>query len=103
MSRQPRRYLNVAQVEQRLGLGRGALSRAKFPTPDVVVGPVNDDGISNVENGNKKASDRLLTAWAKALGIEPLNVWHGPLRPPVEPAKPPKRVKTSDSSRERVA
>ncbi len=44
MSRQPRRYLNVAQVEQRLGLGRGALSRAKFPTPDVVVGPVNDDG-----------------------------------------------------------
>lgn len=46
---------------------------------------VTDAGISNVENGNKKASDRLLTAWAKALGVEPLNVWHGPLRPPVEP------------------
>jgi len=52
---------------------------------------ITDAGISNVENGNKKASDRLLTAWAKALGIEPLNVWHGPLRPPVQPAKPPQR------------
>ncbi len=48
-------------------------------------------GISNVENGNKKASDRLLNAWAKALGIDPLDVWHGPLRPPVEPAAPPRR------------
>lgn len=47
---------------------------------------ITDAGISNVENGNKKASDRLLIAWAKALGIEPLNVWHGPLRPPVNPA-----------------
>ena len=44
MAKQPRRYMNVAQVEQYLGLGRGALSRAKFPTPDVIVGPVNDDG-----------------------------------------------------------
>ena len=52
---------------------------------------VTDSGISNVENGNKKASDRLLTAWAKALGVEPLNVWHGPLRPPIEPASPPRR------------
>lgn len=48
-------------------------------------------GISNVENGNKQASDRLLTAWAKALGIEPLNVWHGPLRKPVEPGLPGKK------------
>lgn len=52
---------------------------------------ITDAGISNVENGNKKASDRLLTAWAKALGVEPLNVWHGPLRPPVVPASPPRR------------
>jgi transcriptional regulator with XRE-family HTH domain len=49
---------------------------------------ITEAGISNVENGNKKASDRLLTAWAKALGIEPLNVWHGPLRAPVKPGKP---------------
>lgn len=40
----PRRYLNLGQVEQRLGLGRGALSTAKMPTADVVVGPVNEDG-----------------------------------------------------------
>lgn len=52
---------------------------------------VTDAGISNVENGNKKAGDRLLNAWAKALGIDPLDVWHGPLRPPVEPAAPLRR------------
>jgi transcriptional regulator with XRE-family HTH domain len=48
-------------------------------------------GISNVENGNKQASDRLLAAWALALGVEPLNVWHGPLRTPVQPGVPTKR------------
>lgn len=53
--------------------------------------PITEAGISNVENGNKKASDRLLTAWAKALGVDPLNVWHGPLRKPVEPGVPQKR------------
>lgn len=37
-------YLNVAQVEQRLGLAHNSLSRIKLPTPDVIVGPVNDDG-----------------------------------------------------------
>jgi transcriptional regulator with XRE-family HTH domain len=51
---------------------------------------ISEGGISNVENGNKKASDRLLIAWAKALGIEPLNIWHGPLRKPVEPGVPAK-------------
>lgn len=49
---------------------------------------ISEGGISNVENGNKQASDRLLIAWAKALGVEPLNVWHGPLRKPVEPGVP---------------
>lgn len=44
MSRQPRHYLNVAQVEEHLGLSRGALSRIKLPTPDVIVGPVDPDG-----------------------------------------------------------
>ncbi|MDO3401926.1 helix-turn-helix transcriptional regulator [Mycolicibacterium neoaurum] len=52
---------------------------------------ITDAGLSNIENGNKKASDRVLIAWAKALGIEPLNVWHGPLRPQIEPPKPPHR------------
>ena len=44
-SKQPRRYLNLAQFEKHLGLAYGSLSsRIKLPTPDVVVGPVNDDG-----------------------------------------------------------
>jgi len=64
---------------------------------------VTDAGISNVENGNKKASDRLLTAWAKALGVEPLNVWHGPLRPPVEPAKPPRTRACAPTTDRRTA
>jgi hypothetical protein len=51
---------------------------------------ITEAGISNVENGNKKASDRLLIAWAKALGIDPMNVWHGPLRKPVESGVPGK-------------
>jgi len=49
-------------------------------------------GVSNVENGNKVASDRLLTAWAIALGIDPLLVWQGPLRKPVEPGVPARRA-----------
>ena len=53
---------------------------------------ISDAGISNVENGNKKASDRLLNAWARALGVEPLDVWHGPLRPPIQPTSPPRRT-----------
>lgn len=53
---------------------------------------VTNAAISNVESGNKPASDRLLTAWAKALGVEPLNVWHGPTRPKVEPGIPGRRA-----------
>jgi len=55
---------------------------------------ITEAGVSNVENGNKKASDRLLVAWAKALGVEPLNVWHGPLRAPIEPTTTPRRGAT---------
>lgn len=35
---------------------------------------VDPDHISNVELGHKRASDPLLTAWAKALGVLPLDV-----------------------------
>lgn len=49
---------------------------------------ITDAGLSNVENGNKVASDRLLTAWAIALGLDPLLVWQGPLRKPVTPGVP---------------
>lgn len=51
---------------------------------------ISEGGVSNVENGNKQASDRLLIAWAKALGVEPLNVWHGPIREPIKPGVPTK-------------
>lgn len=44
---------------------------------------ISESGISNVENGNKNASERLLDAWARALAVDPLNVWAGPLRKPV--------------------
>jgi transcriptional regulator with XRE-family HTH domain len=37
-------------------------------------------GISNVESGAKQASERLLIAWANALGIPDTSLWHGPLR-----------------------
>lgn len=50
--------------------------------------PITNAGLSNVENGGKPASDRLLTAWARALGLDPLLVWQGPLRRPVEPGIP---------------
>jgi transcriptional regulator with XRE-family HTH domain len=41
---------------------------------------ITESGISNVENARKRASDRLLTAWSKALGLHPLDVWPGPTR-----------------------
>lgn len=43
-ARKTRRYLNLAQVEEHLGLRRGALSKAKLPAPDALVGPVDEDG-----------------------------------------------------------
>ncbi len=40
----PRVYLSRQQLAERIGVAPGALSRYKLPEPDVVVGPVNDDG-----------------------------------------------------------
>ncbi|BDY33208.1 helix-turn-helix domain-containing protein [Mycolicibacterium mageritense] len=51
-------------------------------------GSVHPDTIRNVELGHKRASKPLMTAWAKALGLVPLDVWQP------EPSK---------SSRDRVA
>lgn len=41
-----RRYLSVAQIEERLGLRPKALtgSKTKLPPADAIIGPVNDDG-----------------------------------------------------------
>lgn len=49
---------------------------------------ISEAGLSNVENGNKVASDRLLTGWALALGLSTLEVWQGPLRDPIQPGAP---------------
>jgi len=36
---------------------------------------VHEDTIRNVELGHKRASRPLLTAWARALGVNPLDAW----------------------------
>lgn len=38
-------------------------------------GSVHPDTIRNVELGHKRASKPLMTAWVKALGLNPLDVW----------------------------
>ncbi|MEU3011079.1 hypothetical protein [Nocardia asteroides] len=40
----PTVYLNRAQVAERIGVVPSALSKYKLPDPDVVIGPVEDDG-----------------------------------------------------------
>lgn len=39
---------------------------------------VHPDTIRNVELGHKRASKLLMVAWAKALGLNPLDVWQPP-------------------------
>ncbi|NEW42770.1 helix-turn-helix transcriptional regulator [Nocardia cyriacigeorgica] len=53
--------LSVKQLVERLG-------EAGMPG-------VHEDTIRNVELGHRRASRPLMTAWAKALGISPLDVW----------------------------
>lgn len=50
--------------------------------------PITESALSNIEAGNKAAGDQLLDAWARALDIDPVFVWHGPLRPAVTPGTP---------------
>ncbi|OBB22135.1 helix-turn-helix domain-containing protein [Mycolicibacterium elephantis] len=42
-------------------------------------GSVHPDTIRNVELGHKRASKPLMNAWAKALGLVPLDVWQPPV------------------------
>lgn len=35
---------------------------------------ITPQGVCNVETGNKRASKPLMTAWARALGIKPVDV-----------------------------
>lgn len=40
--------------------------------------PITVPHLSNVECGHQRASERLLRAWALALGLSPLDVWMPP-------------------------
>lgn len=40
----PDQYLNLAQFAERINVAPKTMSRYKLPDPDVVVGPVNEDG-----------------------------------------------------------
>jgi len=39
---------------------------------------VHPDTVRNVELGHRRASQPLMTAWARALGLDPLDVWQPP-------------------------
>jgi transcriptional regulator with XRE-family HTH domain len=47
--------------------------------------PVDRNTLYNIESGAKKPSARVLDAYARALGVNPLDVWQGPLRPTPQP------------------
>lgn len=61
----PKRYLNLAQFEERIGMARGGLSKFKLPTPDAVTGPVNDDG--TLPRGTTRGwTEETIDAWNDA-------------------------------------
>jgi hypothetical protein len=39
-----RRYLSLSQVAIRIGIAPTSISKYPLPEPDVIVGPVNEDG-----------------------------------------------------------
>ena len=47
--------------------------------------PVTESHISRVETGQARASERLLVAWARALGIHELDVYAAPVSAPTTP------------------
>lgn len=44
MPSKPQAYLSRTQLAERIGIKPDGLSRYKLPPPDVVVGPVDEDG-----------------------------------------------------------
>ncbi|HWE92173.1 MAG TPA: helix-turn-helix transcriptional regulator [Pseudonocardiaceae bacterium] len=52
--------------------------------------PVDRNTLYNIESGAKKPSERVLDAYARALGVNPLDVWQGPLRKPAASGRPDK-------------
>lgn len=46
--------------------------------------PIDRNSLYNIERAAKKPSNRVLDAYARAVGVNPLDVWQGPLRKPAE-------------------
>ncbi|MBM4468146.1 hypothetical protein GS905_23690 [Rhodococcus hoagii] len=42
--RKPKHYLSRAQFAERIDVAPDTMSRYKLPDPDVIIGPVNEDG-----------------------------------------------------------
>lgn len=69
--------VRIRDYREALGLSVNALvERIKEAGYDE---SLHADTIRNVELGHKRASKPLMTAWAKALGLVPLDVWQPPL------------------------
>lgn len=65
VSRGPRRYLNVAQYAERIGVVPSAMGRYKLASPDVIVGPVNEDG--SLPRGTTRGwAEETVDAWNAA-------------------------------------
>ncbi len=61
----PVHYLNRIEVAERIGVKYDTLNRYKLPEPDVIVGPVNDDG--TLPRGTVRGwSARTIDAWNAA-------------------------------------
>ncbi|MBB3040165.1 hypothetical protein [Hoyosella altamirensis] len=60
----PELYMSRGQVEEYLGLATGSLGRIKMPPPDVIVGPLNDDG--SIPRGTVRGwSKETIDEWNK--------------------------------------
>ena len=64
--------VRIRDYREALGLGVNGLIERLEEQGQANVHP---DTIRNVELGHKRASKPLMTAWAKALGLNPLDVW----------------------------
>ncbi|WP_433657827.1 helix-turn-helix domain-containing protein [Nocardia sp. CA-128927] len=73
----PAVYLSRAQFAERIGVDSATLSKYKIPAPDVLVGPVNDDG--TVPRGTTRG-------WLP----ETIDAWHAAR--PGHGGRPPKKT-----------
>lgn len=70
--------VGIRELRKAYGLSVGELARRITDEQGL---KVHEDTIRNVELGHRRASNPLITAWAKALGLNPLDVAQ-PFTPP---------------------